>query len=256
MGGSCSTATPIEKPGAAAGGSGGTWRVLCIASAETTATVVAVAAAAEAPTQVRELPPPPPFDISEHVEQLLRPCQVVAVSTIAEALAALADGGEWGALVAALGVDQLTFLFNDGEGDRSDLITAAKEKGCLVVVYSHTACVNPEMANACEDAGADTVVDSAERLHAEVALLRLQQAVEQAAGSPREAGGVSSSFLSSGCAPLAVAPPETYPPLAARLNRYARLAPSPSESAWPAALPSTFFWLRVCLENHGSVRPE
>ena len=55
--------------------------------------------------------------------------QVAAVTTITEAMSVLRGGGSsngWGAVVAALGVDRETYLFNDGYGDRSDLITTAK----------------------------------------------------------------------------------------------------------------------------------
>ena len=120
--------------------------VLCMAGAETTAVVQQVAASAQL---------------------TVRP-----VATTAEALQLLEEqrrrlggattsAGGCRALVAALGVDASNFLFNEGYGDKSDLISLAKQLGCGVVVYSHTAAREKDFSRACMDVGADAVVASA-----------------------------------------------------------------------------------------------
>lgn len=85
-----------------------------------------------------------------------------------DALVALRDTANperFVAVVAALGTDDATLLFDRG-GDRSSLISEAngKRPKCLSIVYSHTACRNIEYRRACEDAGADAVVSTPEEL--------------------------------------------------------------------------------------------
>ena len=91
--------------------------------------------------------------------------ECVTVRTRREAAALLHTGG-FHFFVAALGTDAANSLFNEGRGNRSDLITRAKQDGCLVVVFSNTAVRDPALGAACTDAGADGVVCSADALRA------------------------------------------------------------------------------------------
>ena len=138
--------------------------LLCLASPDTVATVRRVASAAGR--------------------------EVRSVSTVAEALASLPGAG---ALVAALRNEPSTFLFDEGCGDVSTLITQAKQAGCVVVVYSHTAVASPDVGRACLDAGADAVVCSAEGLQQQVALFAMDSAVEQADLTPRPMGDAAAA---------------------------------------------------------------
>ena len=81
-------------------------------------------------------------------------------------------------VVAALGVDEATMIF-DVAGDRSRLISAANaclDPPCSMVVFSHTACKNPDHGLACNDAGADAVICSEKELEA---LVRDEMAVRR-----------------------------------------------------------------------------
>ena len=98
-----------------------------------------------------------------------RALHVRTVATVAEATALLQQPSPpIRAIVAALGMGRSTFLFNEGCGDRSDLITLALQTKVPVIVFSHTACDHPAMAAACFDAGAAAVVASEELLEQEV----------------------------------------------------------------------------------------
>ncbi len=133
--------------------------VLCMAGAETTAVVQRVAAAAQLSVRV--------------------------VPTTTDALRALREGRGCRALVAALGVEPSNFLFNEGYGDRSDLIALAKQLGCVVVVYSHTALRDGDTSRACMDVGVDAVVASASALQQQVAMFAMSDAIEAADLTPR-----------------------------------------------------------------------
>ena len=139
--------------------------VLCLAGAETTAVVQEVASGAQ--------------------------LSVRSVATTAEALELLraqresSAAGGCRALVAALGVDASNFLFNEGYGDSSDLISLAKQLGCIVVVYSYTAVGDKDTSRACMDAGADAVVASAAQLQEQLAKFAMSDAIEAADLTPQ-----------------------------------------------------------------------
>ena len=92
-----------------------------------------------------------------------RGLRLTAVHDVAAALATLtaaaAAGDPFACVVAALGTDDRTRIF-DLAGDRSTLISNARALHARVVVYSHTACRIPGFGIACEDAGADAVLCS------------------------------------------------------------------------------------------------
>lgn len=146
--------------------------VLCLAGSDTTAAVQQVAASAA--------------------------LSVRPVSTTAEALWLLdeqrkrqrttddaSSAGGFRALVAALGVNPSNFLFNAGYGDRSDLISRAKQLGCIVVVYSYTAVRDRDISRACMDVGAHAVVASVAGLQQQLAMFAQSDAIEAAELTPR-----------------------------------------------------------------------
>ena len=134
--------------------------VLCLAGAETTAVVHEVASGAQ--LSVRSVA------TTEEALNLLR----------AQRESSAAGGCR--AVVAALGVDARNFLFNQGYGDSSDLISLAKQLGCIVLVYSYTAVRDKGTSRACMDAGADAVVASAAELQQQLAKFTMSDAIEAA----------------------------------------------------------------------------
>jgi len=136
---------------------------------------------------------------------------VERVATTALALSVLASSTtQYVALIAALGMSSApeTFLFDEGKGDRSTLIQRARDAGCVVIVYSHTASSNPAIGDACHDAGAHGVVNDAAGLLREMSIATLQRAATAAMPA----------------AVVAAPPAEAYPPLARRSARDAELA--------------------------------
>ena len=104
---------------------------------------------------------------------------VVTAGTVSAALREL-DEGSFVAVVAALGTDDATMIFDRG-GDRSTLIAAANAKaGCRAIVFSHTACREVSIRRACEDAGADAVLCSGGEL---------RELVQEDCLSPHEPAG-------------------------------------------------------------------
>jgi hypothetical protein len=178
--------------GPAAGSELARGRVLCVAGEETTLTVRQVADEAK--------------------------LGVVSAGSIPEALSLLRDGGSWDALVAALGVQghPETYLFNEGCGDRSDLIEAATALGCVVCVFSHTACANHSHAQACTDAGAHAVVNSADGLRRELTIHAMQS-------SERDDASGHSCQEANECAPAAGSAAPEYPPISRRAARQQEL---------------------------------
>ena len=141
--------------------------VLCLAGAETTTVVQQVAASA----QVSVRPVKTTADALRLLGEQRRRLGIGDPAT---------SKGGCRALVAALGVSASNFLFNDGYGDRSDLISLAKQLGCIVVVYSHTAVRDRDTSRACMDVGADAVVGSAADLQQQLTVFSMADAIEAA----------------------------------------------------------------------------
>ena len=169
--------------------------MLCMAGPETTAVVQQVAASAR--------------------------LSVRPVKTTAEALRLLVeqrrrpgigDPGGCRALVAALGVSASNFLFNEGYGDRSDLISLAKQLGCIVVVYSHTAVHDRDTSRACMDVGADAVVATAADLQQQLTVFSMADAIKAADLTPRQvdvnAGSAAQSKRPDAVVALSLSTPE------------------------------------------------
>eukprot|EP00946_MAST-07B_sp_MAST-7B-sp1_P005314 g5314.t1 len=117
-----------------------------------------------------------------------RGLRLTAVSDVAGARSALAGavaaGDPYDCVVAALGIDDRTRIF-DLAGDRSTLIAEARAARAYVVVYSHTACRTPGYKIACEDAGADVVLCSNTELAAvyDDTIAQIQMAKRSSASS-------------------------------------------------------------------------
>jgi len=139
--------------------------VLCLAGEETTATVLRVAAAAQLAVRV--------VSTTAEALRLLREQEQEQEQTGAQRRGCFA-------LVAALGVEPSNFLFNEGYGDRSDLVALAKRLDCNVVVYSHTAVRDGDMYRACMDVGADAVVAAAADLQQQLTISAASNAIEAA----------------------------------------------------------------------------
>lgn len=127
-------------------------RVLCLAGEETTVTVQSVARK---------------YNFT-----------VVRVATNAEALDHVLHRGPWGAVIAALGTRRGVDLIFDAADDRSTLISVVKrlQPSPTMVVFSHTACKHGVMSQACMDAGADSVLCTAEDLEKLVAAIEASRA--------------------------------------------------------------------------------
>ncbi|CAE7340609.1 Mpped2, partial [Symbiodinium necroappetens] len=127
-------------------------RVLCLAGEETTMTVQSVARK---------------YNFT-----------VVRVATNAEALDHVLHRGPWGAVIAALGTRRGVDLIFDAADDRSTLISVVKrlQPSPTMVVFSHTACKHGVMSQACMDAGADSVLCTAEDLEKLVAAIEASRA--------------------------------------------------------------------------------
>jgi len=127
-------------------------RVLCLAGEETTQTVKSVA------SKYNFL--------------------VVRVATNDEALDHVRNRGPWGAVIAALGTRPGVDLIFDGAADRSTLISTVKrlQPAPTMIVFSHTACKNGVMMQACTDAGADAVLCTADDLDKLVAAVEASRA--------------------------------------------------------------------------------
>ncbi|CAE6971451.1 Mpped2 [Symbiodinium sp. CCMP2456] len=127
-------------------------RVLCLAGEETTVTVQSVAR--------------------------MYNFTVVRVATNAEALDHVRNRGPWGAVIAALGTRPGVDLIFDAADDRSTLISVVKrlQPSPTMVVFSHTACKHGVMSQACMDAGADSVLCTAEDLEKLVAAIEASRA--------------------------------------------------------------------------------
>jgi hypothetical protein len=148
---------------------------------------------------------------------------VTTATTTQEALDCMHQQAPFHLVVAALGVDEATMIF-DVAGDRSRLISAANaclDPPCSMVVFSHTACKNPDHGLACDDAGADAVICSEKELEAlvrdEMAVLRGMAEVV-AADAADAAEGKEGNKGSEGGAEGSAAAPATGMEIAAGVN--------------------------------------
>lgn len=96
--------------------------------------------------------------------------RVKRFGTAAQAVMALQTAEPWLAVVAALGTDKATCIFEDAH--HSALLAGAKaicargkSQAKRVIVFSHTACRHTPTGNACRGAGADDVIANAQALH-------------------------------------------------------------------------------------------
>jgi len=88
-----------------------------------------------------------------------------SVSTVKQALEEISSvASHWSLVVAALGTDRETFLFDRKDLRGSRIVEAAQAHGVHVLVYSHTACSHPRIVQACLRAGVDGVLNTPQQL--------------------------------------------------------------------------------------------